>query len=582
MNGWRGNILWVNLNEGTVESKPLDPQVAKDYIGGRGLGIYYLNELVDPQCDPLSPDNVLVMATGPLTGTGAPTGARYMVMTKSPLSGAITCSNSGGMFPTEFKRTGYDAIIFTGRSATPVYLYLDHEKAELRGADHLWGKDTHQTTELLLAETDAKARVACIGPAGEKRVLFAAIMNDKHRAAGRSGVGAVMGSKNLKAVVVKGKGRIPLADPDRFKTFNKQILDTFQEGVKVTPLGLTVNGTAGVVMVTQNFGVLPTKNWQQGTFDGWEKIHGEELTRRFLKKNSACYGCPIGCGRKTRVDDPHFAGQCLKEAVTLYELGKRKEGFQQGNSFGAPYRYGEETWADDMEWGAAELYKTTGEKPYLEDAIRYARMAGTVSWMPYDTARHYQYYPFVNMGHYALYDAVDESFKDSLAAYYRAGIESCLERAGRNPYRIGVSFIWCSNNLLTSLMAQMILYEEMTGDERYRDFLLLQRDWLFGRNPWGTSMFTGIPEGGEYPVDVHTSVYAMTGREVAGGLIDGPVYGTIYRSLAGLVLNDADEFASVQNPFVVYHDDMGDYSTNEPTMDGTAGAILMMAHFATR
>ena len=139
MNGWRGNVLWVNLNEGTVESKPLDPQVAKDYIGGRGLGIYYLNEFVDPQCDPLSPDNVLVMATGPLTGTGAPTGARYMVMTKSPLTGAITCSNSGGMFPTEFKRTGYDAIIFTRRSATPVYLYLNHEKAELRGADHLWG-----------------------------------------------------------------------------------------------------------------------------------------------------------------------------------------------------------------------------------------------------------------------------------------------------------------------------------------------------------------------------------------------------------------------------------------------------------
>lgn len=322
MDGWQGKVLWVDLSQGTLTPDPLDPQVAKDYIGGRGLGIHYLNQTVDPLCDPFSAENMLIMATGPLTGTGAPTGARYMVMTKSPLTGAITCSNSGGMFPTEFKRTGYDAIVFTGQSKKPVYLYLDQEKAELRSADHLWGKDTHQTTDRLLAETDAKAKVACIGPAGEKRVLFASIMNDKHRAAGRSGVGAVMGSKNLKAVVVKGKGRIPLADPDRFKAFNKKILDTFKEGVKETPLGLTVNGTAGVVMATQNFGVLPTKNWQQGTFDGWEKIHGEELTRRFLKKNSACYACPIGCGRMTKVDDLRFAGEGEgPEYETVYAMG---------------------------------------------------------------------------------------------------------------------------------------------------------------------------------------------------------------------------------------------------------------------
>ena len=278
--------------------------------------------------------------------------------------------------------------------------------------------------------------------------------------------------------------------------------------------------------------------------------------------------------------DSIFANRCLAAAKTLYNLGKEKEGFQQGNSYGAPYRYGEETWADDMEWGAAELYNTTGELSYLEDALKYARMAGTVSWMPLDTAEHYQYYPFINMGHYALYNAVDEPLKDSLAAYYRDGIESCMTRAGTNPYGIGIPFIWCSNNLLTSLIAQVILYEHMTGDDRYAGFLLKQRDWLFGRNPWGTSMFTGIPEGGEYPVDVHTSIYALTGMEVAGGLIDGPVYGSIFRSLIGLHLNESDEFAAVQNPFVVYHDDMGDYSTNEPTMDGTAGAILMMAHFA--
>jgi aldehyde:ferredoxin oxidoreductase len=296
--------------------------VAKDYIGGRGLGIYYLNQEVDPKTDPHSPDNLLVMATGPLTGTGAPTGARYMVMTKSPLTGAITCSNSGGQFPTELKRAGFDAIIFSGRAEAPVYLWIDQGNADIRKADHLWGKNTHDTTDSLLAETDNKAKVACIGPAGEKGVLFASIINDKHRAAGRSGVGAVMGSKNLKAVVVKGKGRIPLADPDRFKDVNKKILDIFKEGIKETPLGLTVHGTAGVVVATQNFGVLPTKNWQQGTFDGWEKIQGEELSNRFLIKNSACYGCPIACGRKTKVDVPEFAGEGEgPEYETIYAMG---------------------------------------------------------------------------------------------------------------------------------------------------------------------------------------------------------------------------------------------------------------------
>jgi aldehyde:ferredoxin oxidoreductase len=322
MNGWQGKVLRVNLTDGTIKTEPLDPQVARDYIGGRGLGIYYLNQLADAGVDPFSAENPIIMATGPLTGTGAPTGARYMVMTKSPLTGAITCSNSGGMFPTEFKRTGWDAILFTGKSTRPVYLWLDREHAELRVADHLWGKNTHDTTDALLAETEPKAKVACIGPAGEKKVLFASIMNDKDRAAGRSGVGAVMGSKNLKAVVARGKGRIPLADPEGFKAVNKQILDIFKEGIKETPLGLTVNGTAGVVMVTQNFGVLPTKNWQQGTFDGWEKIHGEALTRRFLKKNSACYSCPIGCGRKTKVDDPRFSGEGEgPEYETIYAMG---------------------------------------------------------------------------------------------------------------------------------------------------------------------------------------------------------------------------------------------------------------------
>ena len=322
MNGWMGKMLRVDLASGETRDEMLDPQVAKDYIGGRGFGIYTLNREVDPACDPLSPENVLVMATGPLTGTGAPTGARYMVMTKSPLTGAITCSNSGGRFPTELKRSGYDGIVFCGRAQHPVYLYIHAGQAELRDASHLWGKTTHETTDLLRAETDAKARVSCIGPAGEQLVRFAAIMNDKDRAAGRSGVGAVMGSKNLKAVVVLGQGRVSLADSARFKTFNNQILGKFKAAAKETPLGLTINGTAGVLLTTQHLGVLPTKNWQQGTFDGWDNIHGERLTEKYLVSNKACYACPIGCGRKTRVEDPAFAGEGEgPEYETIYAMG---------------------------------------------------------------------------------------------------------------------------------------------------------------------------------------------------------------------------------------------------------------------
>lgn len=280
--------------------------------------------------------------------------------------------------------------------------------------------------------------------------------------------------------------------------------------------------------------------------------------------------------------DPAFAAKSLAAAKTAYAMGRANEGYQQGNSFGAPYRYAERTWSDDMEWGAAELFAATGDADYLADAKHYARRAGTTSWMPRDTTEHYEFYPFVNVGHFALYPHVDEAFRDTLAGYYRDGIEHTVRRGATNPYRIGVPFIWCSNNLTTALITQLLLYERMTGDTRYHAFMLAQRDWLLGRNPWGTSMFMNIPPDGEYPQDVHTSTWALTRKEVPGGLVDGPVYATIYNSLKGLHLSKPDEFAHLQNPYVVYHDDIGDYSTNEPTMDGTAGALYFMAHFGTR
>lgn len=281
--------------------------------------------------------------------------------------------------------------------------------------------------------------------------------------------------------------------------------------------------------------------------------------------------------------DAAFAERCRQAALSLYALGREKEGYQQGNSVKAPYRYNEDTFNDDMEWGAAELYILTKDDNYLSQAKEYALKSNTVdSWTVKDTADHYRLYPFLNMGHYVLHDLVDNDFKKTLEGYYLEGIKYTQARANKNPFKIGVPFIWCSNNLATSLAGQIILYQKMTNSKAYDAFLVSQRDWLFGKNPWGTSMFSGIPEWGENPREVHTSLYVLKGLEIPGGLVDGPVYASIYNNLIGIQLIHPDEFAEVQNKYVVYHDDLGDYSTNEPTMDGTAGSLLMMAHFAKK
>lgn len=322
MYGWRGNILRVDLTRGKITRERLDPNTAKAFIGGRGFGIRFLMKELNPTCDPLGPENILIMAAGPLTGTKAPTGARYMVTTKSPLTGSVTCSNSGGQFPAELKRAGWDMIIFEGCASEPVYLWINDDKAELRSAVHLWGKTTHETDTLLREETDLKARTACIGPAGEQMVLFASIMNDRDRAAGRSGVGAVMGSKKVKGVVVKGTSEVPLFDERAFGELVKKFSKKFRDSLKGGKHPLNVHGTAVTVMATQNFGVLPTRNFQQGTFEGWEEIHGENLTLKYLVRPKACFSCPIGCGRVTRVEEEGFQGEGEgPEYETVYALG---------------------------------------------------------------------------------------------------------------------------------------------------------------------------------------------------------------------------------------------------------------------
>ncbi len=290
------------------------------------------------------------------------------------------------------------------------------------------------------------------------------------------------------------------------------------------------------------------------------------------------YAAAMALGYQIWKNDPRlraYATRLLVAGREVYALGKAKPGVQQGNSYGAPYRYEEETWADDMEWGAAELWRATGERRYLDDAKRYAAMAAAESWMGKAQTGHYQFYPFMNVGHFRLYDQADTKTRRQLAAYYREGIGQC-ERAGQgNAYQAGVPFIWCSNNLVVALATECLLYEAMTGDRRYHTFAVKQRDWLLGRNPWGVSMFTEMPAGGRYPTDVHLVTTSILKRRVRGGLVDGPVYRRIFESLRGVSITEPDPFAAFQDDRAVYHDDIKDYSTNEPTMDGTASAILL-------
>ena len=322
MHGWCGNVLRVDLTGGQIRTEKLDPAVAKTYIGGRGLGIYYLSKEVDPGCDPISPANKVIMATGPLTGTAAPTGARYMVTTKSPLTGAISCSNSGGNFPAELKKSGHDVIILEGKSPRPVYLWINGEKAEMRSAEHLWGLTTHETDDALRRETEDKAKTAVIGPAGEKLVRMAAIINDRDRAAGRSGVGAVLGAKNLKGIVVKGHQEVSLFNPEEFKTANSKYRNNFKDATKDNPPPLRLHGTAITVVGTQSHGVFPTRNFQQGTFESWESIYGETLTKKYLVRAKPCFSCPIACGRVTKIPDGPYQGEGEgPEYETIYALG---------------------------------------------------------------------------------------------------------------------------------------------------------------------------------------------------------------------------------------------------------------------
>ncbi|MBA4266102.1 MAG: aldehyde ferredoxin oxidoreductase, partial [Comamonadaceae bacterium] len=314
---WAGKLLRVNLTAGTVKSEPLNMEWARAYLGSRGLGSKYLISEIDPKVDPLSADNKLIWATGPLTGTMASTGGRYTVITKGPLTGAIACSNSGGYFGAELKMAGWDMVIVEGKSAKPVYLHINDDEAELRDAAHLWGQSVWKTEEILKSSLqDPLIRVSSIGKAGENGVLFAAVVNDLHRAAGRSGVGAVMGSKNLKAIAVRGtKGVGNIRDPKAFMktTFEKKKI--LAENA-VTGQGLPAYGTQVLMNVINEIGALPTRNHRDVQFEGAKDISAEAMVtprqsdgKKHLVTNQACFGCTIACGRISKMDEGHFTVQ---------------------------------------------------------------------------------------------------------------------------------------------------------------------------------------------------------------------------------------------------------------------------------
>ncbi len=278
-----------------------------------------------------------------------------------------------------------------------------------------------------------------------------------------------------------------------------------------------------------------------------------------------------------RERDPAFAALLEKKARAAYELGRAHPGVCQGTMNTSPYFYEEENWTDDMELGAAQLYELTHEPRYLAEAVDYARMEPVTPWMGQDTARHYEWFPWHNNGHYEIWRAGGAYQKALMADFYRRGLALVAERAD-NGFRMGVPFIWCSNNLVTSFATQARLYREMTGDTTYRAYEQAAIDWLFGANPWGTSMIVGYPAGGVAPRDPHSVISKELGwRIMTGGLVDGPVYKAIYQNLKGLELTHPDAFAPFNTGFVVYHDDVGDYSTDEPIMDGTANLTYLMS-----
>ncbi|MHB8756790.1 MAG: aldehyde ferredoxin oxidoreductase family protein [Bacillota bacterium] len=309
--GYAGKYLEVDLTKGSIETIPLDEALVESYLGGNGIGVKFLWDRVPETVDPLSPENLLIFSTGPLNGTLMPNSGRLELIFKSPLTGIYGDSNSGGFLGPELKFAGFDLVVFRGRSPHPVYLWIEDGRAELRDARHLWGKDTFETEEMLQKELkDPGIKVASIGPAGENLVRYASVQATTTRSFGRAGGGAVMGSKNLKAMAVRGFGPVRIADPQRFY----EVATRSHFGIRKNDIypAVTRYGTPGIVSIMNNIGRFPTKNFQLGGYEDVEKINAETLREKHFVKDIACFGCPVGCDKIYRVDEGPFAGLTVR------------------------------------------------------------------------------------------------------------------------------------------------------------------------------------------------------------------------------------------------------------------------------
>ncbi len=277
----------------------------------------------------------------------------------------------------------------------------------------------------------------------------------------------------------------------------------------------------------------------------------------------------------------HFADSLILKAGTAFQFGYKKPGNTQTVSVRSPYIYAEDNWVDDMELAAVSWYTSTDPHFRNYNNIRYAdslaRLEPQTPWLGSDTAKHYQWYPFINLGHYELAKQLKDKRRDTIIGFYKTGIQKVWNKAKSNAFYRGIPYIWCSNNLTTSFAIQCYWYKQLTGDSQFSELEQANFDWLFGCNPWGTSMVYGLPAWGDTPVDPHSAFTHLKNYPIDGGLVDGPVYGSIFKGLIGIQLKDADEYAEFQSNLAVYHDDYGDYSTNEPTMDGTASLIYLLA-----
>lgn len=318
MYGWAGKILEVDLSLEKISEAKLDEKLVRNFIGGRGLGVKLLYDRVGPDVKPFDPKNLLIFLTGPLTGTLAPTSGRHCVVSKSPLNNTACDSQSGGYWGAELRFAGYDGIIIQGQAKSPTYLWINDGSAELRDAAELWSKGTHDTTDAICKQLgDSKVKVACIGPAGEKLSKMAGIINDKHRAAGRGGLGAVMGSKRLKAIAVRGSGKPKVANEEKFNNYVRECQKLIREN-PVSGTGLPTYGTAVLVNIINEHGIFPTHNFQTGVFPTADKISGETIRETILVKNKGCFACPIACGRVTKVEGQEGEGP---EYETIWAFG---------------------------------------------------------------------------------------------------------------------------------------------------------------------------------------------------------------------------------------------------------------------